>query len=177
MRTAETKIFDFDPPEIEYIDGVGYPKMSPKRAHSRVQGALMRIVERCCSGRGEADPELRIRLGAGNELVPDLAYYSFDRLRALPESDREEPPIAPEIAIEVRSKSERRGLLEKKVAKYLAAGTALVVVADPYRGKIEAIAAKGRRAFVAGERFETDAVAWLTFDVDEVFASLEIPEK
>ncbi len=74
-------------------------------------------------------------------------------------------------------KSERRGLLEKKIAKYLAAGTLLIVVADPYRGKVEAIASSGRRTFVAGDMFECAAVPWLVFSVDEAFASPEIPEK
>jgi hypothetical protein len=41
-----------DQPEIEYLDGRPYPKVSPKLAHSLVQGAFVRILHRCAASEG-----------------------------------------------------------------------------------------------------------------------------
>lgn len=41
----------YDPPEIEYLDGVAYPKVSPRLNHFLVQGALDHIFREKASSR------------------------------------------------------------------------------------------------------------------------------
>jgi Uma2 family endonuclease len=60
----------------------------------------------------------------------DVTYYSNVRW---PSSDvgSKLPPVPPDVAVEVRSPSNRAGEVNKKVSEYLAVGTALVWVVDP----------------------------------------------
>lgn len=166
-----------DPEYFEYLDGRVYPKVSPRRRHALVQGTLGRLLHQAAGERGYSGAEWKFRLGAvdGTEtaFLPDLAFISDERLRALPVDDREEPPVAPDIAIEIRSASHRAPLLEKKIARYLACGCALVLDVDPEERIIHAHAPYGVRSYAQGERFEHPAAPWLVFEVREAFAELD----
>ncbi len=166
-----------DLPEIEYLDGVGYAKTSPKLAHFLVQGALVEILRRNGRAYGYVGAELRCRVGAvdgtSTQLVPDVAFISRGRLLELDGVERSEPPFAPDIAIEVGSPSDRPGLRASKIARYLATGSVLVLDVDPATYTIAAHAIDGMRMFVAGERFEHATAPWLMFDVAYVFEDLE----
>lgn len=166
-----------DTPEIEYLDGRAYPKVSPKLSHSLVQGALVRILHRCAGTRGRVGPELDVYpppAGSGlTKFVPDVAYVSMERLRALSASDREEPPFSPDVAVEVWSPTNERRYVDAKIARYLATGAVLVLDVDPHARTIVARDASGIRTYKTGERFEHSAVPWLSFDVAEAFADLD----
>lgn len=164
-----------DKPEIEYIGGRAYPKVSPKRTHSMVQRNLLRILEDAAGDRGAVGPEWRFRLGPDTSLVPDIAYVSFERLRPLTDEQAEEPPFAPDIAAEVRSPSHRAGLLESKIEQYFLHGALLVLDVDPVERIVYARTANAALAFKSGEWFACDALPWLRFDVSEVFARIDIP--
>jgi Uma2 family endonuclease len=122
-------------------------------------------------------PEWRFRIGHADdtktEFVPDLAYISKERLRALAPEDREEPPFAPDIAVEVRSPSSRPGLREKKIARYLATGAKIVLDVDPATRLIHVHDAEGVRTLACGQRFTHPEALWLAFDVSEAFADLD----
>ena len=166
-----------DPEYFEYLDGQAYPKVSPRLRHWLVQGAVYRILHRCGGNRGFAGTEVDLRIGAvdGTDtlFIPDIAFISAERLRALAHEDREEPPLAPDIAVEVRSPSNRERFIETKIARYLACGTLLVLDVDPATRTIVAHAAGGTQRYVTGDRFEHPAVPWLLFDVAESFADLD----
>jgi Uma2 family endonuclease len=164
-----------DLPEVEYINGKPYPKVSPKRTHARVQFALAKILDRCGGLHGEVNPEWRLHLEAGTSLVPDLAYVSYQRLQRLSKEEAEEPPFAPEVVAEIRSPSHRRALTEEKIRLYLAHGAHLVLDVDPSKRLIYAHTHNGVSMHHAGERFSSLIVPWLEFDVDEVFAKIDIP--
>jgi len=165
-----------DLPEIEILSGVGYPKVSPQLVHFLVQGALVEVLRRCGKATGYAGTELRCRLDdrdGTTALIPDVAYISRDRLRAIPEDQRSEPPFAPDVVVEVRSPSERRGLRERKIARYLATGSVLVLDVDPATRKIHANAHDGVRTYLEGETFAHHSAPWLTFDVGYIFADID----
>jgi Uma2 family endonuclease len=61
---------------------------------------------------------------------PDVAYYSFEKIPAGPMPDRY-VSTPPDIAFEVRSKSDRWKDLLNKVSEYLSVGVRVVVVIDP----------------------------------------------
>jgi Uma2 family endonuclease len=169
-----------DLPEIEYLDGQPYPKVSPKLSHSLVQGALIRILYRCAGKRGRVGPELDVyppRVDAKlTKFVPDVAYVSIERLRALSPTDREEPPFSPDIAVEVWSPTNDRRYLELKIARYLATGAVLVLDVDPHARTIVAHDGGALRTYKTGESFEHPAMPWLRFDVAEAFADLDDQE-
>jgi Uma2 family endonuclease len=164
-------------PVNEILDGRVYRKMSPNSRHARVQGLLMAILERCGRGIGLAGTEWDFRVGVVDEsktlLVPDVAFLRYERLDAIAAEDRERPPVAPDVVVEVRSKGENAAFRKRKIAKYLTCGTALVLDIDPVSCRLEAHAKDGVRTYVTGDRFEHPAVPWLVFDVGEAFVGLE----
>lgn len=167
-----------DKPEIELLDGRTYPKVSPKARHAGVQAALIRVIEDRAAHRGFVGPEWRFKIGRADDtnttFVPDVAYVSFERLRAIPEKQRDEPPFAPDVAVEVRSPSDNLAFLHRKIERYLQTGSVLVLVADPDRRTIVAHDSHGAQNFATGDRFEHSAVPWLTFDVAVIFAKLDL---
>ncbi len=165
-----------DLPEIEYLGGRPFPKVSPKRVHGLVQFAIARILRECGADRGQTVPEWRVRLSRGTELVPDVAFVSYGRLRALTDEAAEEPPFAPDIAVEVRSTSHRAGYAHDKIIAYLKYGGVLVLDIDPKKRKVHAHCADGSvRTYGPGESFTHDAVLWLRFNVDSLFEDIVIP--
>jgi Uma2 family endonuclease len=166
-----------DLPEIESLDGIPYAKMSPKRTHMLVQGALVEVFRKCGRPGGYIGPELRCRVGAvdGTDtvLVPDVAYVAKSRLFALPDAEREEPPFSPDVAAEVRSPSEPASFREDKIDRYLKTGAVLVLDVDPARRRILAYAKEGVRVFETGDVFSHAAAEWLVFDVGYIFDDLD----
>jgi len=59
---------------------------------------------------------------------PDIFFFSIERAPTRPTGYSE---IVPDLAIEIRSQSDRRGAVREKVREYLAAGVRLVWVVDP----------------------------------------------
>lgn len=106
-------------------------------------------------------------------LVPDVAFLRYERLKRIAAEEREQPPIAPDVVVEVRSKGEKAGFRNRKIAKYLACGTVWVLNADPATRRIEAHAKGGVRVYWIGETFEHPATPWLVFDTDDAFAGRE----
>jgi Uma2 family endonuclease len=169
-----------DKPEIEYLDGRPYPKVSPQLSHGLVQAALVSALKTCAGDRGFVVTEVRFDPGAvvgtkKTEFVPDIAYLSRERRERLIGKGREKPPLSPEITVEVRSPSDDLRYLAKKIARYLATGSVLALDVDPKTRRIIAHAAGGVREYTSGDRFEHPALPWLQFDVDAVFADLDQP--
>jgi len=167
-----------DKPEIERLDGRAYPKVSPKARHAGVQGALWNAIRELAADRGFTGTEWRFKIGRADDtdttFVPDVAYVSFERLRAIPEKLRDEPPFAPDIAVEMRSPSDNLGFLRRKIDRYLQTGSVLVLVAGPDKRTIVAHDSHGARNYETGDRFEHEALPWLTFDVAVIFAKLDL---
>ena len=166
-----------DQPAIEVLDGRRYRKMSPRSRHGRVQGLMSTILERCGHEFGLAGTEWDFRIGVVDHtdsfFVPDAAFVRFERIAALAPKDREQPPIAPDIVVEVRSSKEPRSYRERKIERYLKCGSTLVLDIDPIKRIVYAHAAGGIRKYTEGERFEHDAAPWLVFDIAEAFVGLE----
>jgi Uma2 family endonuclease len=164
-------------PVAEYLDGRRYRKVSPRSSHSRVQGLLCQILNRCGSECGIAGPEWDFKIGivdaTNSLLVPDVAFVTFERLMAVDADQREELPIAPDIAAEVWSPKNSRAFLNRKIARYLACGTQLVLDVHPVRRTITAHALDGVRTYTEHDSFEHPSVPWLHFDVADAFVGLE----
>ena len=132
-------------------------------------------MKRCAKRLGAVSPETRFRLTKGTSLVPDVSYAAYDRLRGLPESDVQEPPFSPDVAVEVRSPSDRDALIAEKTRLYLSYGAILVLNVDPWSRTLTAHTSSGdAHHFRTGEHFGCVAVPWLEFKVDELSADLDI---
>ena len=166
-----------DAPEIELIRGIEVPKMSPRRRHARLQGLIFASLDRWADRRGDVGTEWRFRLSERPEgetsLVPDVAYVSGDRLARLDDATAEEPPFAPDIAVEIRSPGDRERNSRAKIALYLEFGAMLVLNVDPGRRQIIAHDARGTRRFIAGDTFSHDLFEGLSFNVATLFAAAD----
>ncbi len=156
-------------PAIESVGGRWVQKMSPRRRHGILQWRLCALIARWAGDRGEVGSEWRIYIlppgRRTSSLVPDVTYFSFERLpRELGEA-REQPTIAPDIAIEILSPGDRLALLEEKIALYLAHGSKLVAVVDPVRRSIVMHERGGTRTFAAPDDAATCS-AYPDFAVD-----------
>ena len=163
-------------PEVEYLDGVGQARNGFGWNHGIVHAAMMMTLRDCAEyGYGGGSWTFRIGKvdGTTDVLIADAAFVSYERMEPLTEEDREEPPFAPDVAIEVREKDEDGARRERKISRYLATGSVLVLDVDPTTRTIRAHARDGITTYAKGEVFAHDTVAWLRFDVADVFADLD----
>jgi Uma2 family endonuclease len=168
----------FEEPEIELLRGVELPKVSPRRRHAVLQRLLAALLADWVGDRGEVGTEWRFRLietpdADRTMLIPDIAYVSVDRMRALTDEQAEEPPFAPDVAIEIRSPGDRERNILAKVALYLAAGAQLVIDVDPERHQIAAFDHSGERVFSDAAEFAHELMPGFHFMVHRLFADAE----
>ncbi len=167
-------------PETEWVLGRSLQKVSPTRRHAVVQLAVaMRLVS-WAGDRGQVGQEWRFRIMPPGEitrpLVPDVAYMSYARLASLAPQDRETPPIAPDIVVEVRSPDDRAADIEEKLRVYLAAGTSMVLMFDPDRRTLDVFEAGAQpRSYGTGDRFVSVRFPDLAFPLADIFAQLDLP--
>lgn len=165
-------------PYLEWLDGTESVAVSPNTPHGIVATTMAEVLNRVGKGVGLAISELHLRLSDDaakpTVLLPDVAFYRTDAFRAIDPADRLLPNVPPEIIVEVRSPNDRPGFREEKIRRYLAWGCPLVFDVDPISRSLLAHARDDVRTFGVGDRFSDPIVTWLTFDVSEVFARLEL---
>lgn len=102
--------------------------------------------------------------------APDVAFVSLARFKSVA-NEVQYLPLAPELAIEVLSPSDRFSRVVSKAFAWLDAGTKLVLVIDPDSETIHAY--RSRKQIEVFERSEpidcTNAVSNWTLVVDDVF--------
>lgn len=167
-----------DPEYFERLDGRSYPKVSPKSTHALVQVAFASLLRTLARGHGKVLTELRCRVGSADGsdsyLLPDVAVIATERWRSLgSDRDREEPPFAPDIVVEIRSPGESARLRERKIARYLATGSRVVFDVNPSLRVLHVHAADGTRTLSSDERYADANLGWLQFDVVEIFIDLD----
>jgi Uma2 family endonuclease len=88
-----------------------------------------------------ADPGFTLARRPDTVRAPDIAYVSRERYAGpMPDGF---PELAPDLAVEVRSPSDRPGAVLAKVGDWLSADTALVWVVDPPRETVTVYRADG----------------------------------
>ena len=103
--------------------------------------------------------------------APDVAYVSRERWAGqLPDGYGE---FAPDLAVEVRSPSDRVGAVLAKVGDWLDAGSHLVWVVDPTRQQVTAYRADGSQALLGVEDVLDggDVLPGFAFPITERFAA------
>jgi Uma2 family endonuclease len=115
-------------------------------------------------------------------LVPDVAYISYVRLRPLSRKDREVPPVAPEIVVEILSSDDRPKDVDEKRRVYFAWGISLEMIADPDERYVDVYDSAGRyeRVDASVEIYSPAIIPGLVLPLRAMFAKLDriddIPE-
>ena len=166
-------------PETEWVRGRPLQKVSPKRTHSRLQSAMLLKLCEWAADRGEVGVEWRFRIAppgeAARPLVPDVSYVSIDRLRGLCGEDLEVPRLAPDLAIEILSPGDRRVDVDDKIATYLSAGSALVIVVDPKHRVVELHDAAATATLREGDVLKHPRLPAFELSVSALFATISPP--
>jgi Uma2 family endonuclease len=90
-------------------------------------------------------------------------------LQQLGDKQVEEPPFAPDVAVQIRSPSDDTSLLQRKIELYLQCGSLLVLDVDPLSKTVAAYDSQRRCRFSESDRFAHPVVPWLAFDVGTIF--------
>ncbi len=148
LLTAEQFARRPDPghPE-ELVRGRIVPMPQPNRRHGQICSRAVRIF-----GNYADEHDLGHVLSNDAGVIterdpdtvrgPDVAFYSFDRLPRGPLPANYGPEV-PEMAVEVRSPSDRWPKVLAKVAEYLEAGVSFVLVLDDERRSAHLFGAEG----------------------------------
>jgi Uma2 family endonuclease len=165
-------------PYLEWLDGVESAAVTPNALEGIVAMMIGAVMHRDGHTFGSAIPNLHLRLndapGKRTVLLPAVTFYRGETIRALDPADRFVPNAPPEIIVEVRSADDCPGFREEKIRRYLAWGCPLAFDIDPVTRSIAVHTRDSSRTLRAGDRFSDPAVPWLTFDLDEIFARLEL---
>jgi Uma2 family endonuclease len=78
-------------------------------------------------------PDGMMRLFSGTVRAPDVAFISWDRFPGRKLPSKPIPIVAPDLAIEVLSRSNRKTEMSRKRQEYFGAGTRLVWQVDPIK--------------------------------------------
>jgi len=172
----ESRRLDARKPYMELIEGIEVRKMSPIFTHGSLQGKLFTIVDAWSAGRGGVATEWRCWLNTGEEkptsLVPDVAYVSAARWEGLDKDERERPPFAPDLAIEIRSPGDRERNVQRKIALYLQHGSRVVLDVRPKQRVIVSYDGSAPVTLACGDTFAQAAFAGLRIDVAALFAAI-----
>jgi Uma2 family endonuclease len=83
------------------------------------------------------DSSTGFELSDGAIVSPDTSLVAIDRWRSLSAEQREDyPPLAPDIAIELVSKTDRPAAVRRRLTHLREQGTPFVVLLDPYRSEV-----------------------------------------
>jgi len=163
-------------PETEWVRGRALQKVSPTYDHSALQTeiaiALRTWAQRGAYGRVATEWRFRVAPPGAmvRPLVPDVSFLSYDVLPADADRDAVQVPLgAPTVAFEILSPDDRSADVEHKVATYLAAGTAAVVIVDPRHETFTVRDARGARTLRVGDVLVHGALPGFALDVREVF--------
>jgi Uma2 family endonuclease len=127
---------------LELIDGEIVEKMvgvKPSAVAIRIAAQLSDFVEKKRLGT-VTGADGAYRMSDTEVFVPDVAFLSSARLA---EETRGASPVPPDLAVEVKSASDRKRDLRLKAERYLACGTRLVWLIFPEEQAAEVYAPEG----------------------------------
>ena len=167
-------------PETEWVGGRALQKVSPTYSHAVLQREIATAVGAWAKrgAHGRVGPEWRFRVAPPGEvvrpLVPDVGFLSFKALpREAERGEVEVPLAAPTVAFEILSPDDGAADVADKIATYLAAGTAAVVVVDPPARTIALHDGAGTRMLREGDTLTHPALPGFSLDVTALFSELE----
>jgi Uma2 family endonuclease len=125
--------------EVELLRGEIIRMPPPKTEHGRITSFVNYLLQDWVRGTGLGavydNAGFALAHDPDTVLGPDVAFVSAAREKEVREAERQGryPNVAPDLAVEVVSPSERPGDVHQKVLAYLDAGTRLVWLLYPRR--------------------------------------------
>jgi Uma2 family endonuclease len=116
-----------------------------------------------------------VRLLKGLVRIPDVAFFSWDKLPGRVFPSRPIPDLAPDLAVEVLSKTNTPEEMERKLREYFLAGVRLVWMIDPRKRTAEVYTAPDAPAAMLDETQALeggDVLPGFTLPLAELFARL-----
>jgi Uma2 family endonuclease len=181
---VETKIprwlaaLDERKPYIEVLDGERLPDVSPYEVHGRVAIRIGAQLDEWAGDRGSVGVEVRFYFlrkdGRSSSLLPDVHYTSFARVPNSMADSSQRPRVAPDIAVEILSPSDRPGRMQRKVEIYLEYGATAVLVLHPIKRTVKvyrkaaAVEERAARGTWALEPFDD-----LVFDWEKIYRGID----
>jgi Uma2 family endonuclease len=163
---------------LELIEGRAVPKVAPRYHHSRLQAALLSVLDPWAEACGHVGPEWGVvlqRQGKDWVPIPDVLYVSFERLAA-DWAENDVCPVAPELVIEIRSPDQTFREFVVKAGDYLSAGVDRVWLIDPQARSLSVFFPDRPPQTLTGEQTCTDPLfPDLRFSVAELFARARLP--
>jgi Uma2 family endonuclease len=124
-------------PYIEVLDGEKLPDMSPYDVHGQLAVRVGAQLDEWASDQGSVGIEVRFYFlradGKWSSLLPDVKYTSYARVPNSMADSSQRPRVAPDLAVEILSPSDRPSRTQRKVETYLEFGAALVLVLHPVK--------------------------------------------
>jgi Uma2 family endonuclease len=124
-------------PYIEVVDGEKLPDMSPYNVHGYVALRVGTQLDEWAEGRGTVAVEVRHYFqrpdGTWSSLLPDVSYLSSARVPYSAGDAWQRPRVAPDIAVEILSPSDRPGRTQRKVETYIEFGAKAVLIVHPVK--------------------------------------------
>jgi len=163
-------------PYIEVLDGVRQPDVSPYAVHGRLQIRIGAQLDAWAGDEGRVAVEVRFYFrradGTWSSVLPDVDYMSEARLPGGMHDEAQRPRIAPDLAVEILSPSDRPGRIRRKVALYLEFGATLVLVLHPIKRIVRLYRADGTvEERPARGSWALDPFDGLTLDWEKIYRS------
>jgi Uma2 family endonuclease len=168
-------------PALEFNpDGSVSQKMSPNPAHAELQAQIAYLLRDFAAMRmkfGHVLTELRVNVGGASRL-PDVAFYR----ERLPADERDYALRAPDLAVEIRSPSDRLSQQRDKCRWWVSQGARVALLVMPESRTIEVFDAAGHWQAYAGatilpleDVLQPYGPQESTLSADEIFAILDTP--
>lgn len=159
----------------ELFNGRILPAMAPPTArHERIQTFLLSLLKMYADARGLGEvlgSRTLVRIDERNGYEPDVLFVRKDRLGTIREREVSE---APDVAVEIVSRSSRRADYVDKLAGYERAGVLEYWIIDPDRGEAR-FYRRGADSLFAdaspapGEAFRSEALPGFRLDPSVLF--------
>ncbi len=163
-------------PAFEWVNGRALQKVSPKRRHSLAQTIFAAALFRWAKARGAGmvGTEWRFHVkprGEGRRpLVPDVAFLSYRRMPYERQERTEEPDIAPDVVVEVRSPGDLKADIAEKIRVYLKARTNVIFFVDPKKQTVTVHEQQGQRVLGADDIISHPTLPGFRLAVRQLFS-------
>ena len=168
---------DHHDPICELIDGVLVEKVMGQEESRLAALLIFFLVTFVKPGNLGAvfAPDGPMRLSPNQVRLPDVAFVRRERLRGLKNSKEAILGLSPDLAIEVLSKSNSRGEMERKLRDYFAAGCRLVWYVDPRKRAVRVYTSPVQViTFGEGETLDGgEVLPGFTLPLRDLFAELD----
>jgi len=122
--------------------GVGLARATVRLGHFVAAGHLGKVLA--------GDPGFWLARSPDTLRAPDVAFLSNERLARIVDPDAF-AEVAPDLAVEILSPSDRLASVRRKAAQYLAFGVRSVWILDPRRRRLEQYLAGGGTRTLEGD--------------------------